>query len=216
MKHGTRVRFAVVALVLSGAVSAPGGAQTVAVGAVRATSDHGLLGGHLDGVAGGIGIRVFDTPASLRIGADWLSGSAHRRGVTCFGLVVEPCDEYLRDDAHFTAWSAGVGLRVVQWRRFALDVAGDFRRAKVHVDTRLATGPGGTLTADKAVQGVAFSVGGSWVPWARTPLALEAGVTTGNLQRRKDETLIDGYSPFERDFKVTSLRLGVAWRRGSG
>ena len=40
-------------------------------------------------------------------------------------------------------------------------------------------------------------------------------VNVGTLERRRDETLIDGYSPFERDFKLTSLRIGIAWRRGS-
>ena len=211
MVHRPRNQLAAVILLVCGAAPAAAPAQSVAVSAVRATSDHGLLGGHLDGIGGRIGIPIF-TRVSLRVGAERLSGTSDRDGVTCIG-VVEPCDEALRDHARLSGYFVGVGLRVGQWHRFALNLAGDVRRAKVHVDTRFQDSPSGTLTANKAVKGVAFSVDGSWTPSVRIPVALEVGVTRGMMERRKDETLIDGYSPFERDFDLTSLRIGVTWRR---
>jgi hypothetical protein len=88
----------------------------------------------------------------------------------------------------------------------------DVQVAHARSETRGQTS-GRRLSADKALWGGGIGLDASWSPWKRLPLALEAGVTTGILRPTFGEQVIDGYSPFEGDFAVKRLRLGVAWVR---
>jgi hypothetical protein len=107
--------------------------------------------------------------------------------------------------------AAGLAFRMVDWRRLRVEIAGEVRLGTVRVESR-GSPSGGELRVDKRLQGVGFGLDASWSPWSALPLAIEAGFTTGEMHRRENEELIDGYSPFEDGFDVRRLRIGVAWR----
>ncbi len=206
---------AAIAAVLS-ALSGTAGAQSGAVSAVAVAADHRLLGNRLYGGAARINIPLGGGHASVRLGAERVSGNSRRTGVACAGLVMPGtcAPEPLRDDASLNTATGGLGYRALVWERFAVDVGADVRVGRVQADTRGLMSER-TLSSSKTLRGFELGIDGSWFPWARLPLALEVGGSVGELTPVVSEQLIDGYTPFEGGFGLTRVRVGVEWRARS-
>ena len=188
-------------------------AQGGAVSAVAVSADHDLLLTTLYGGAARVSVPLGSDGASIRLGAERVSGNARRTGSTCSGLV-EPgtCGpEPLRDDVRLSTASIGFGYGALAGARFALDLAADLRFGQVHVETRGQTS-GGAISISKGLRGVELGVNGSWIPVARFPIALAVGAAVGELGPVVSEQIVDGYTPFEGEFTLRHLRVGVSWR----
>lgn len=200
-------------LALALALPAAAAAQDISLNAAAIGTDHELLSGRLIGIAARLRFPIHDGPVSIRLGVERLAGNFRRTGVPCAGQV-QPgtCQpEATRDDARFTAGSAGVGVRVIDWRRFAIDLTGDLGLVDVGVDTRgLASGR--MLSATKDLWEGDVGVEGAWSPWKRLPFALQAGFAAGHLWPVVSMPAPDDYTPFEHGFELIRLRVGFAWR----
>ncbi len=200
-------------LALALALPAAAAAQDISLNAAAIGTDHELLSGRLVGAAARLRFPIHDGPVSIRLGVERLAGNFRRTGVPCAGLV-EPgtCQpEPTRDDARFAAGSAGVGVRVIEWRRVAIDLTGDLSFANIDVDTRgLASGR--MLSATKDLWEGDVGIEGAWSPWKRLPFALQAGFAAGHLWPVVSDAAPDAYTPFERGFELIRLRFGFAWR----
>lgn len=205
-------RLQTVVLLVCG-VPAAAVAQSISVDASVIGTDHELLSSRLAGVVGRASLPLRNGPLSIRLGAERLTASSRRIGAPCGGLVVpETCQpEPMRDDARFTAATAGIGVRMINRHRITMDVTGDASFVSVRVDSR-GLASGGTISADKELWDGDLGVEGTWSPWLQLPLALDIGVAAGRLNGVVSNTVADGYEPFEAGFDVIRLRVGLSWR----
>ncbi len=51
----------------------------------------------------------------------------------------------------------------------------------------------------------------SWRPFVRVPLALDLGVGFGTLMPLSESEVVDGYTPFENQFDVRRVQVGLTW-----
>lgn len=180
-----------------------------------AADDHRLLGDALTGLTGRL-LVPFGDRWSFRARAERAWGEAHRIGIACAGLILPgTCSsEPIVDNSRLTTVAAGLGLRLFRWQGLVAELAGNLGFAWVKADSHGQTS-GRSLSADKSLWLREVGVDLSWSPFARLPLALEAGVTTGRYAPREKFEIIDGYTPFEDAFRVDRIRIGVAWRPAS-
>jgi hypothetical protein len=192
---------------------AVGMSQSVSVDKSVIGTDHELLSSRLAGVAGRASLPLRNGPVSIRLGAERLTASSRRIGAPCGGLAVPgTCQpEPMRDDARFTAATAGIGVRMINRHRITLDVIGDASFVSVQVDSRGLTS-GGMISADKELWDGDIGAEGTWSPWLQLPLALDVGVAAGRVNGVVSNPVADGYEPFEAGFDVIRLRVGLTWR----
>ena len=188
-------------------------AQGGGISAVSVSANHRLMG---DGLLGGAAHARFpfgDGRRSVRLSAERLTGDAHRTGVPCSGLIMPgTCSpEPLRDDARLNSVSGGLGLQVLALPRLVVEVAGDLRLGWISANTR-GLESGRSLSTDKSLWGGDVGIDVAWSPRARLPLALEVGIAAGRLMPLPRENVLDGYTPFNDGFRLTRLRVGLAWR----
>jgi hypothetical protein len=203
--------FAVAAMVLGSAPFAQ--AQRITLGGTLIDANHGLLRDPLIGGAGRVSFRVGRTPVLAHVGAEWATSSASRTGVMCFGMVLpgDDCpEETVTDRAGLWSFVPGLGLLLVDGARFRLAAMGSLHIATVSVETRGHT-TGRRESPSVVHGGVEMGVDAAWTPWRSLPVALEVGISTGQLNGQ-GEVVLDGYSPFAESFSMTRLRIGAAWQ----
>lgn len=191
-------------------------AQSVSLSASVVDANHYLLGSRLAGVTAGVSYPLYDGPVLLRFGVERVAGDSRRIGSTCAGLALPgTCQpEPVRDNAHVTSAGAGVGLRIVERHRLALNLTGDVNFAVLHVDSHgLASGR--SISAGKELWDIDVGAEGAWSPWTRIPLAVEASLAAGHMVPVTNELVLDGYTPFEQSFDLVRARIGLAWRFSS-
>lgn len=216
MTMHVRTVLAAVSIAFVTASPAPVMAQSGSISLVTAAADHRLMRDPLGGASALVTVPFGQGGRSVRLQFERLFGDATRTGVPCSGLI-EPgtCPpEPLADDARMATMAAGMGFPLMRRARFAAQVTTDVRLGRVSVDTRGLVS-GDALAARKGLWGADIGLQGVWSPWARLPLALEAGVTVGRLMPLLREEVLDGYTPFNDGFNVSRLRLGLAWGRGA-
>jgi hypothetical protein len=189
-------------------------AQTWGASGIVAGTSHYLLADVLTGFGlrarGPIGNRV----VSIRLGFEHVSGTSHRFGVPCSGLIPPgSCPpEPLRDEGRLTSLAAGVALPLITARRFDLETLASLRVGRAHSRTLTRTS-GEVLSAAKLLWGAEWGLDGTWAPWARVPVAVELSLSLGGLLPVMAEQVADGYTPFNQGFAMGRLALGVVWRR---
>jgi len=151
---------------------------------------------------------------SAHLGAQYVSGRSERFDSPCPGfLPTGTClGEPIRDHARLALAKAGFGIRSVSWRRIAVHATGDVSAGILSVDSR-ALQSARSASVSKGMLGADLEVSGSYSPWLRVPIALEAGIAAGVLTPRFKGESISGFNPFDSSFRVARLRIGVSWRR---
>lgn len=203
-----RAALAVMCAFPAGAV-----AQSASISASVIDANHYLLSSRLAGAAARLSYPFHNGPVSIRIGAERLAANSHRIGAPCAGLV-QPgtCQpEPVRDDAHFTAAIAGLGVRVLDSRRLAVNLTGDLSFVVLNVDSHGLTS-GGSISAGKGMWDTNVGVEGAWSPWGQLPLAIEAGIAAGHVVPAATDLQLDGYTPFEQSFDIVRVRVGLSWQ----
>lgn len=188
-------------------------AQGGSISAVVLDVDNYLFTTPLIGVSGRLTHQVVNTPLFILVGAERLTRQSRRIGSTCTGLVpAGTCPpEPLRDNGRFIAGTAGVGIRIFDRRRIALNLTGDVGFSVINLDTHGMTS-GGSISARKELWDSELGVEAVWSPWPRLPFGIEAGFAIGVEEPQQNEGQIDGYSPFEQSFRVMHGRIGLTWR----
>ena len=192
--------------------------RSVTASAVFMDARHELLDGDLIGGAIDVRLPIGGRSAMARLGATRAVGDGRRTDVTCVGLILDPgaCPpEPVRDEAQFTAVSAGLSDRLLGWRRVSVDLAADFRVALVDVTTRGQTS-GRQLSADRWLWGADIALDAAWSPWSHLPIAFQVGAAGGGVKPVIRDGSVDNYAPFRDAFGTTSVRVGMRWRGGSG
>ena len=201
-------RFALLAA-LTFAAAPSVAAQSAGIGVVRLASSHELVH-QITGVELRVGGSVVGSPIALRLGFGRLSGDHDRTGSTCSGLV-EPgmCPpEPLRDETHFTRGRGELAVALLQSGRSSLGLVGGLVVGRLGSDTEGLTS-GKRISADKTVWGADIGGEGRWFFSSVVPVGLEAAFSIGRLNPARNSGIADGYTPFERSFGFTRLRVGV-------
>ena len=211
MNQNVRMSLAIGVMVLSPFTAR---AQTGSVSVVAAATSHRLMEDPLAGVSALVALPLGSGGRSLRLQAEHVSGNAHRTGIACGGFILEPelCpEEPVVDDARMTTLAVGLGFPLLQRAGFTVGLTVDARLGNVSADTR-GLDSGNRIGARKSLWGADVGLQGSWVPFARLPVALEGALALGGLRPPISEEVLDGYTPFNNGFIVRRARLGIAWR----
>ncbi|MEO7998407.1 MAG: hypothetical protein ABI852_13235 [Gemmatimonadaceae bacterium] len=188
-------------------------AQSVNISGGRLVADHYLLGSSMRGVGGAMTFRTPVPRLDVQLSLSRYAGTSSRVGVVCAGLV-EPgtCgSEAIHDESTLYLFSVGPSINIVRAQGFTFDVIGQVQGGGVNSDTYgLKTGR--SLTANKTLWGVSGGVAAGWQPNLRKPIVFQGSVTAGRLGGIRDNTLVDGYSPYEgKAFSTHQLSIGVAY-----
>lgn len=189
------------------------GAQTVNVNAGRLVANHFLLGNSLSCVGSAITLRTPVRRLDMQASFNRCAGTASRVGSACAGLV-EPgtcAPESIVDASTLYVFSVGPSLNVVRVEGFTLDLIGQVQGGGVNSDSR-GLRSGRSLSANKALWGVSGGVTAGWQPNPRMPFVIQGSVTSGRLGKIRDNTTVDGYTPFEgKAFSTHQMSIGVAY-----
>jgi hypothetical protein len=188
-------------------------AQEMWLAATVAQSNHRILG-NPGGIAGGATFPL-QPRFAFRVAYSLLDSDQTRVGSTCTGLVLDPAEcaqEPIDDAATLQGVMFGLVGTVARRGRVALRMIPSASVVRVRAISRgLRTGR--ELTASSAMIG--FGVGAElWMtPNTQWPLALHVGGHVGMVSGR-DQAIVDGYSPFTDDIRLTRVDVGFSvWRR---
>jgi len=192
------------------------GAQELRISPVFAQSDHDLLENPM-GVAFSAGVPIY-RQIGIRIGYQLSQDHFRSFGSTCRGGPIMPemeeecAGENRREESHYNALELSVPITVLSLGRINLDVIPSYHRASVESDqTGLRSDRRRSANKDMSGFGIGAEVNIQPLRWPQLHVFLGAHRT--QLTRYKYEPVIDGYSPFEEDISVTSIEVGVAYRR---
>lgn len=199
-----------VAVAFSAGSTAQG--QEVRLHASQEWASHPLLG---TPVGVGVGVNVpISARAGALVGLEFSGDEFRSTGSTCVGLIPpdmdcspEPRDERAR------MWGLGLSVPVtlVRAQVFSVNMVPGVRTAWVRSDQE-GVESGRVREASKMMYG--YEIGAEAVvrvPTLRGALFLSGHV--GQLRPYRDETLVDGYSPFESGIGYRRVRLGWMVRR---
>jgi hypothetical protein len=188
----------------------------LSVSAEGMSTSHPLLANTLVGWGAEVRAPFGQSHVSGFVRIQKLSASGDRTGAPCAGLVLEGmCPvQTIHDDADYSAFSTGLVLPLFRRDVFELGATLTGIIAKPSVFSRGET-TGQTLNADKVMFGATIGVAGSWRPTRRLPVSVDAGVAIGGLHPIVTDMVVDGYAPFEDDFRITTFRIGLSVRTRS-
>jgi len=202
-----RVR-ALVAAVLSLAVTRTTLAQGIGVGAVAMFPRHDWIGNTLAGA----GIRLQTKPTDGMVAAwelERVRGSGSHVFSWCSDLRLCPF-ERTRDDASLTVGSLAGSDVVLGGDRNALALRASLSIASIHIDSR-GSGPGEWISDTRFLWGGSVGAEGGWSPFGSIPLSLEGSATIGFMRPFTIDAAVDEANPFGGMFTLSRLRLGLAW-----
>lgn len=179
------------------------------MGAIQLWPDHDLLGSPR-GLSVAVGTHVLDHVA-VRLGFESYGDDFQSLGSTCVGLIppnVDCSGEPRREQARMRAVALATPLSLVSIERLHLSLVPGLRTAWIESD-QVGTESGRRRGAEKVMYG--FEIGAeAVVPVSRLPFQFHLSGHVGVLHPYRDETLIDGYSPFEQGFGFGRLQIGLS------
>jgi hypothetical protein len=168
------------------------------------------------GIAFSAGVPVYRR-IGIRVGYQLSQDHFGSFGSTCMGLIPpemedECAGEDRREESHYNALELSVPITVVSLNRINFDVIPSYHRASVESDqTGLRSDRRRSANKDMSGFGIGAEVNIQPVRWRQVYVFLGAHRT--QLTRYEYQPIIDGYSPFEKDISVTSIQVGVSYRR---
>jgi hypothetical protein len=189
--------------------STAGLAQELRVGALQAWPDHDLLGSPR-GLSVAVGTPLLGR-VGVRLGFESYGEEFQSLGSTCVGLINPDGDcaeERRREHARMRAAVLATPLSLPSIGKLELRLVPGLRTVWVKSD-RVGISSGRTLKAEKRMNGYEIGLEAG-VPVPRLPLQIHVGGHVGTLQPYRDETVVDGYSPFEQGFGFRRLQIGIS------
>lgn len=191
------------------------GAQELRISSVFNQSDHDLVENPV-GIAFAAGVPIY-WRIGIRVGYQVSRDRFQSFGSTCNGLIPpemeEECaGENRREESRYDALELSVPITVLSLDRARFDVIPSYHRASMESDqTGLRTERRRSANKDMSGFGIGAEVRFQPLRWRQLQVFLSAHRT--QLTRYKYEPIIDGYSPFEKDISVTSVEVGLSYRR---
>ena len=191
------------------------GAQELRISPVFNQSDHDLLENPM-GIAVSAGVPIYRR-IGIRVGYQLSQDHFRSFGSTCVGLIPpemedECAGEDRREESQYNALDLSLPITVLSLDRIQFDLIPSYRRAAVESDqTGLRSDRRRSADKDMSGFGIGAEVNIQPLRWPQLHVFLGAHRT--QLTRYKYEPVIDGYSPFEEDISVTSIQVGVSYRR---
>ena len=191
------------------------GAQELRVGPVFNRSDHPLIE-NPTGIGVSAGIPVHPR-IGFRVGYQLSRDRFRSFGSTCVGLTLPEMEdkcaaEDRREASRYAVLMLSVPITVLSSGRVDLAVVPGYHCASLESDQ---TGLRSDRTRSAAKDMSGFGIGAEvrLRPWRWRQLHVVLGVHRTRLDRYEDGRQVDGYSPFEEDVSVTSIEVGVSYRR---
>ena len=190
------------------------GAQELRISSVFNQADHDLLE-NPTGVALSAGVPVYRW-IGIRAEYQWSQDQFRSFGSTCWGGPIMPemeeecAGEDRRNESHHNALKLSVPLTVLSLSRIDFDVIPSYHRASFESDQKgLRSDRKRSANKDMSGFGIGAEVNIQPLRWRQLHAFLGAHWT--QLTRYRDETILDGYSPFEKDISVTSVEVGLSY-----
>lgn len=183
-------------------------AQGVSLAFINGRSGAGKGLGNLHGVQATMARSLGDTPMSVRLAANFMTGTDESLGVLWSDLAIPVAAQPINRQRDLTTVSVGIGHFAFRQSPVMLQTYADFVGGFVRGNDRIV-GTRESQDASKFTGGVRGGVEAHWQPSRTTPLLIQSGFSLERVKPLPLTNCADCWMPFDNSFNVVRLYAGV-------